>query len=169
MTLFEQRVGFVIEPCRVPEFEGRAGAFGQEGQEALEFAEVLLHPRRKLEEDRAAFAAKTLRRFQEVLDFGGAVLEFLDVRDLLRGLEDKREVLWSVRRPLLEQLRLRHPVEGVVDLHRLETLGVVGEHPFVLELLGIEGPLPLLVGETARTYANPHKPVLSHSRAGRTQ
>src|SRR5207302_2612380 len=50
----------------------------------------------------------------------------------------------------------RHAVEGVVDLDRRESLGVILEHLRLGELRGIERPLPLGEVVARRPDANPH-------------
>ena len=84
----------------------------------------------------------------------------------------KRKSSGVASRPVLEHRRLRHPVEGVVDLDRGQALRVAGQHGVGLDVLGIEAALPLLEGIAARTRQQscshgPNPPVTRHGKAQR--
>ncbi len=121
-------------------------------QEGLQAVDVLLQVRRKLKEDRTQPIAQAFRRLlHEVAQRVVGFLQALVVRDSLAGLQDEGEVVRDFTPPLLEHLDLRDAVERVVDLHAVEPRAVVGQHARLGQVFGVEGPLPLLVGEAARS------------------
>src|SRR2546425_130354 len=66
-----------------------------------------------------------------------------DVRDALGRLEDERESGRSRRIPAGDRLRIRHAIEGVVDLHRGKPLGVIREQLGFANLGRVKRALPL--------------------------
>ena len=129
---------------------------------------VFLEVRRELEEDRPEPRAQRRGDAEEVAELLAAVLEPLDVGDALRGLDHEGEALRHLRRPGVEQGAVRHPVEGVVDLDRGKPLGVEAQHVGVLEVLGVEAALPLLVAVAAGPHPQLHgKRALSGPRRRR--
>src|SRR5439155_12818940 len=128
----------------------------EELQEAAQAREVLVEIGRKLEEQRPELAAHRLGRAQEIVELLGYVGQSLLVRDALGGLQDEDESIRGLRRPAGQQVAVRHPVEGVVDLDGGEALGVEAQHLRLLHLLRIERALPLLVAVAARPDQNPH-------------
>ena len=139
------------------ELEGGGSALRQEGQEGAETRDVLLHEGRKLEEHRSLPRTEDLRGLEEVRHGVGRVRgEALLVGDPARGLKHEREVVGDLAHPALEQLPGRHAVERVVDLDRLEALGVEAEHVRFLQVLGVERALPFLVAVSARPHEDLH-------------
>src|SRR5437773_5015763 len=72
------------------------------------------------------------------------------MRDPLARLDRERERVRDLRRPILEHVLLRQPVERVVDLDGRKPARIEAEHRVVLEIGGIERPLPLLERVPAR-------------------
>src|SRR5690606_23251685 len=85
------------------------------------------------------------------------LLQTLEVRDPLRGLQDEGEPVRHALSPRAEGGFLRHAVESVVDLDRAESLRVVGEHGIGRDLFRVEGTLPLLVLPTAGAGVDVHR------------
>src|SRR5687767_14041169 len=79
------------------------------------------------------------------------------MRDFLARLERERELLRHLRRPLRQDVLLRQPVKGVVDLERRKLRSVKAEQLVGLKLCGIEGSLPLLERVAARPRQNLHE------------
>src|SRR5262249_23785569 len=73
------------------------------------------------------------------------VLEPEHVGDALGRLEGEAEAVRSLGIPRGDGLGTRHPIEGVVDLHRREARRVVRQHLRGGELLGVETAPPLWV------------------------
>ncbi len=71
--------------------------------------------------------------------------------DAARSLDREAKGLGRRLDPVGQHRDLGHLIEGVVDLHRRQPLGVPREHGLGRDLLGIEAPLPLLEGVAART------------------
>src|SRR6267143_3650536 len=139
-----QRLIYVVrEPRRVTELPGAPQVRRELGEEIVQPVEVLLEVGRQLEQDRPELGAKLASRLEKVAQRVVDALEPGDVGDALRCLEHERKARRRGRVPTGDGLRVRHPVEGIVDLDRREPLGVVLEHLRLGEFGGIERPLPL--------------------------
>src|SRR5581483_1745000 len=77
------------------------------------------------------------------------------VSDAPWSLDREPEVLRRRLCPVLDHLRLGHPIEGVVDLDCRKAPGVPGQHGVRLDVLRIEVSLPFLVGVSARACREP--------------
>jgi len=117
---------------------------------------VFLEVGRQLEERRPEPRPEEIGGAHEVLQLLAALLETLEVRDLLRCLQDEGEILRHLLGPLEDEFFGRHAVEGVVDLNGLETARVERKEAGRLEVGGIERALPLLVRVAARPYSHFH-------------
>jgi hypothetical protein len=135
----------------VAELERGAVAFGQQREEVRQARHVLLQERRCLEQHGAAVLAQRLQHAVEVLHgvCGGVGLQPCVVRDAARRLDREAERRRHRLHPLLQHRGLGHLVEGVVDLHRRQPLGIERQHRVRRDLLGIEAALPLLEGIAA--------------------
>ena len=151
---FLQRgVHLVIEPTVVAELERGPMIVGQHLQEFGQPRQVLLQEWRQLEQHRPALGAE---RIEGAIQIGNRIgcclrLEARIVGNAARGLDREPEVFRRLRGPVLQHRHLGHPVEGIVDLDGGQALGIVGQHGIGLDGLGIEGPLPFLVGIATRT------------------
>ncbi len=126
---------------------------GSSCRNSVEARQVLLQVRRQLEQHRPALGAergelsgrdsRPNRRASSALSRAMCVMR----RDALIA---KRKCSGVVAAQSRASSVLRHPVEGVVDLDRRQPLGVPREHVLGLDLLRIEGALPLLEGIAAR-------------------
>ena len=131
-----------VHPRRVPELERGAGVRGKDAEKRIEHREILAEIRRQLEEDRAELGSERRCGPQKVLQEVRAIAQLRDVRDALGGLEGQPEPLRRLAVPAGEDLLVRRAIERVVDLDRLEALGVVRQHLRRRELLRIEAALP---------------------------
>jgi len=89
--------------------------------------------------------AQDPRSGDQVLRFLLRVLEALDVGDDLRCLQREDEPVRNLIRPPPEQGPVRHAIEGVVYLNRVEVPRIEGEHLSCGDALGIERALPLSI------------------------
>src|SRR5690606_21645638 len=78
------------------------------------------------------------------------------MRDALARLDRERKGIRHLRRPLEQHVLRGQAVEGGVDLDRGKLAGVEAEHGVVLEIVGVERPLPLLERVPARAGKQPH-------------
>src|SRR5437899_8591704 len=76
--------------------------------------------------------------------------------DPARGLQYEGKSVGNLCRPVQQDLLGRHSVKCVVDLYRGETFRVKGEHTCRGKVLGIEVPLPFLVGVPACAGTHSH-------------
>ena len=161
----ERRVDVVGKPGVAAKLERRAVVGGKDAEKGSEARQVLLEIRRQLEQDRTALGAERREVAIEIAErFGGRLrLDPGDVRDPARRLDREAKVRGRRGLPALQHLRPGHPVERVVDLDGRQAFRVVGEHFLGLDLLGIEGSLPLLERIAARSRQKPrrrHFPIL---------
>lgn len=91
------------------------------------------------------------------------------VGDPLRGFDGEAKTVGHRGRPVEEVLLPRHPVEGVVDLDRVEFRGVPGQHLGIGQLGRIEGALPLLERVPAGPDVVGHPALRSPSPAPRAR
>src|SRR5581483_11636699 len=105
--------------------------------------DVLLERGSQLKQDRPELAAERAGAFEEESQRVVYILETSDMRDPLRRLEDEGEAGWRGRVPPRDDLRGRHPVECVVDLHRGEPLCVILKHARGGQLGRVKRALPL--------------------------
>ena len=153
---------------RHAETRAPTAASWQEREERAQPGHVLLHVRRQLKERGPEPLFQGSSHFEKIGHRLVAVLEALHVRDPLRRLEDELKVGGDLARPGFEHRGLGHAIEGVVDLDRLEPLGVVTQHLLVRQFLRIEAPLPFLVGVAARADLDLHATIVS-DRTGTDQ
>src|SRR5206468_3256279 len=152
-----QRVVHVVrEPRRVTELPGAAQLRRELGEEIVQSIHVLFEVGRQLEQDRPELGAELARRFEKVAQRIVDIPEPGDVGDALRCLEHECERRGCGGVPAGDGLRIRHAVEGVVDLDRAQPLGVVLEHLRLGELRRIERPLPLGKVVARRPDVHPH-------------
>src|SRR5213075_3577055 len=104
--------------------------------------EILLEVGRKLKQDRPELRAQRARRLEKEAQVFVDVLEPSDVGDALRGLEDEAERRRRHRIPPRDDLRRRHPIERVVDLHGPKFAGVILQPLGGRELGLVKAPLP---------------------------
>src|SRR5947209_8252565 len=83
--------------------------------------------------------------------------------DLLGCLKGKLEDFRSRRFPILDRLRARNPIEGVVDFNAVQSAGIVTQKLLVRNLRRIKDRLPFLITETRRPEPNPrHSGIIAH-------
>src|SRR4030081_3745459 len=111
----------------MPELEGEADVRRQHSGEALQALEVQMEVRLELKEDRAELVAQGACRVDDQVDRFRRDRERLDVGDVAAGLDRKEEARRRLLSPGDESLRWRLAVEGVVERHRVEVLGVVSK------------------------------------------
>src|SRR5438132_7558774 len=149
-------VHVVRQPRRVTELPGAPQVSRELGEEIVQPIQILLEVGRQLEQDGPELGPELARRLEKVAQRIVDVPEPGDVGDALRCFEHEREPRGCGGVPARDGLRVRHAVEGVVDLDRCESLGVILEHLRLGELRGIERPLPLREVVARCPDANPH-------------
>ncbi len=135
----------LLVPACVAKLEDRAVSHGDARDEFFQSRKVLVQVGWKLVENRPEVLAQQARQIEESLDLLGSVAELLDVGDVPAGLDREQKPRRHAVVPVHHRLLLRQVVESVVDLDRVEVLGVVLE-PFVLaEFLRVEPADPVIV------------------------
>ena len=135
------------EPALMPGLD-RHPHIAPEGLECpLESIEVDLEGRRKLKKDRPESIAQDRCALHQVVDRTLRVVEPLDVRQVSTGLYPEHEPVGHGMAPATERRRRRHPVEGHVELDRVEVLGEVREPIAALDEPRVERSAPVLVVE----------------------
>src|SRR6185503_3816071 len=141
----QQPVDLLVEPGGMAELEGDPQVGREQIEHPTQALHVLLEVRRELEEQRTELPPEEAGRVAEVANGILHLLQALEVRDLLRGLEREGEVIGGGGRPAGHRLGIRQPVEGVVDLDGREALRIVRKHLACRESLWVEGALPLRI------------------------
>src|SRR5207247_5149660 len=118
---------------------------GQDLQEGLQSLHVGLEVRRELEQHRTELVAELRGPRPEQLHGVLRVGEPPDVSDVPAGLHGHDESMPGFLLPSAKRIVRRELVEGVVDLHRGEALGVELEPPPLRKILRIEPFLPAVV------------------------
>src|SRR4051812_23051002 len=128
----------------------------QRAEGALQTLIVAVEVLRELPEERAELPAvgERLERLEEALDIRVQRLQPLDVRQVATGLDGEDETRRALLHPALDRRGGGQPVEGVVDLDRVEALGVVREPPALRQALGIETLAPVRVGPAGAADPN---------------
>lgn len=124
---------------------------------------IELHSRRQLHEndcglgpeagERAVRALDAVALDAVALDAVALDVQALDVRDEAVELHGVDEIVRDGPTPFLERLLSGLPVEGIVELDRIEGARVVPEPFRRREILRIEASLPVLVLPARRTHA----------------
>src|SRR5690606_8491075 len=141
----EERARFLNIPTRVAEFEHMRKVGRKELQEGLESLKIEAQAWRKLIEKRAESGSKIPRCAEHARQRFFAVLEFLRLGDEAIGFHRVAKILGCPFAPNTEQIGGGQPVETIVDFHRAEVIGIVGEPTLEGQVLRIEGPPPMAV------------------------
>jgi hypothetical protein len=146
-----------VEPAGVAKLDGDRP--GEVCQEHLEQLRVPLLSWRELEEDGARPVPQGPHPGTEVA--GDDVLRKAGRRvgERALGLQAEPEFARGVAKPLCERRLLRDPLEGVVDLHRVQLLGVGLEKAAGRQVRRVEGPTPLRVAEAAGADVEGHRSI----------
>src|SRR5438445_2073296 len=133
------------EPGVVPEFQCEAPVGWQQANEALKAREVEVEVRLELKEDRTKLGVEPAGRVDNQVDRFRLDRQTLDMGDVATALDGEEEARWRLLRPANKTLPRRLPIEGVIELDRVEVLGVEGEVLARRELLGIEALTPVRI------------------------
>ena len=120
-------------------------------QKAGEALAIGFEPARQLEHDRAEFFRERLDPREEPKNPLLRLLEALHVGQIAAALAGEDEALRRRLAPAAEGRDLDQPVEGAVDLDRVEALGIAAQllDPFA-HAARIERPAPMLVAPARR-------------------
>ena len=121
-------VDIVGEPAVVAELEGTAESRGKLDEKTAQAVQILLEVGGQLEEHGPELRPQPGRRVDKVAERVADLAQAREVRDALGRLEGEGESGGRLRDPAGDGLGIGHAVEGVVDLHGGEALGIVGEH-----------------------------------------
>ena len=98
-----------------------------------------------LKEDRAKLGAEPAGRVNYQVDRFRLDRQPLDMGDVAAALDGEEEARGRLLRPANKALPRRLPIEGVIELDRVELPGVEGELLARRELLGIEALTPVRI------------------------
>src|ERR1700732_2689138 len=132
------------------ELEREAHFLGQHGDEVLQALEVEMEVCLQLEEDGSELVVKPECRIHDQVDRLLFDREPLDVGDVAAAFDRKRKAWRRLLSPGLEALPWRLPIEGVVELDRVEVLRVEREVLSRRHLVRVEHLPPVRV-RPART------------------
>ena len=96
-------------------------------QRLVKAASVAGQRRRELKQDGAEFGLETLGAFKEASHGLGRLDQAAHVGEIPAHLDRHGEAAGGLRGPLFERFLLRQPIEGTVDLHRGERLGIMAQ------------------------------------------
>src|SRR5687767_11615697 len=160
-------VHLVVEPRVVAELERDACVARDQRQQRLQPRDVLLHVRRQTEQHRPTLLAERRHGAEQVRDRVSHLLQPPAMRYDARSLYREPEPGCHLTRPLAQRRFVRQAVERVVQLDRIETLGVVRQHTGFLHGFRVEAALPFLVRETARAGEYTHERQYAAARTTR--
>jgi hypothetical protein len=112
----------------------------EEGREALRIDTPV---RRQLHEDGPDELAEPASPFEEAPDRRMRLVEAFQVRGVAAALQGVAKAFRRLAPPGFEGMRLRQPVQRVVDLRGVKALGIVGEPVFLGQIRGLECPPPM--------------------------
>jgi hypothetical protein len=141
-------VGLVAEPRFVAEL-GRCRT-AQRAEQGVEKTDVQLPRRRELQEDRAEVVAKRRQALAEDRGQAHAIKPLRGIRQAAGGLHTESESGRRGGSPAQQRLLGRGAIEAAVELHPVETLRVVGEHPRAREVGRVELSFPTRIAEPGR-------------------
>src|SRR2546423_6675713 len=133
------------EPGVVPELQGDARVGRQQANEALEALEVQVEVRLELKEDRTKLGAEPAGCVNNQVDRFRLDCQPLDMGDVAAALDGEKEARRRLLRPANKALPRRPPIEGVIELDRVQVLGVESELLARRVLLGIEALTPVRI------------------------
>ena len=131
-------VGLLVEPGRIAKLEDVSVRVVKRFQKVVEALQVLVPVGRALEEEGTERVAERLHAAVQVLHRLLGILQFLEVRDVLVGLDREREPLRGALPPGAEGVGLGALVERVVDLDGVERAGVDTEPVVLGDIVGVE-------------------------------
>src|SRR5437773_2123410 len=114
----------IVEPAGMAKLERGACCLRQLREKGFQARQILLHVWRKLEKYDAQLICEHCSSFVKILRLVIRLFQSLEMRDALRSLERKTKRAGHLLLPVFEHARLRHAVEGGIDFHRTEALGV---------------------------------------------
>ncbi len=117
------------EPALVPRLDGDGHRASERPQRVVQSVQVDLEAGWQLQEHDPELVAKLHGALHQELDRPLRILEPLDVRQVAAGLDREPEVVGHRVAPAPERLRLRHPVEGDVELDRIECARTMSKQP----------------------------------------
>ena len=141
-------VGLVAEPRFVAELGRRRTA--QRAEQGVEKADVQLARGRKLQEDRAQVLTQWLQPLAEDSGQSHPIKTLSGVRQAASGLHTEPETGRRGGSPVQHRLLGRGAIEAAVELHPVEPLCVVREHPRAREVGGVEISFPTRIAEPRR-------------------
>src|SRR5437867_7721619 len=129
----------------MPELESSTELWRQLGEKAVEDRQIFFQVRRQLEEHGAELVPERSGNRAERPDQIAGVLQTIVVRNTSGRLQ--RELIRGRRLvgPSTRQLLVGHPVEGVVDLDRRKSRGVVRQHFGRGKIGGVKAALPFTI------------------------
>ena len=148
----------VVQPRRLPQLHRPAEVAGQAvglGEELVEPLGVAPPAGWQLHQCRPQRRAEPPGPVEVVRQPGDGVAELHAVGAELAELDGVQESGRRGRGPRLRRLRRGQPVEGRVELHRVEQRRVVGEPPLGGELLRVHDATPVAVEPPRATHPNP--------------
>src|SRR5690349_7997569 len=153
VVLTEQIVDRLNQPAWLTKFEGVAVVPGQGLQKLRQATQVQSPFGRKLKQDWSQLFPQSLGSRQKVVESVLGFLQLLVVSQESAGFDGKFEIFWRRVAPCAQALDFREPIEAVVDLNRVKTLLVVGQHLRCGKLLRIKPAHPVLVVPSAGSNA----------------
>src|SRR5665647_3414885 len=162
----QQCVDLLCEPARMAELEAVALLARQSCKRVREPLVVALERRWKLPEDRPHLRAveQRLEPLGETLEPGAELEQALDVREVPRSLDREEEARRRDALPVGDGVAAGQPVEGAVDLDRVEVPRVVLE-PRARREAAVELVLPAGVVPAGAAYADRAAATCVHSSA----
>src|SRR5256886_3164396 len=142
----QERERVLAEPRRIARLDRVAPPTRRDHlEEPLRARFVELHSRGELDEYDRGLRPETRERSVGALDAVALDAQTLEMRDEAVELHRVDEIVGDGTAPLLEGLLLGLPVEGIVELDRVERPRVIVEPLRRREILRIEASLPVLV------------------------
>ena len=141
----QRLVHVVVQPALVTQLDRPAERSGGEGQERVETGDVSTPPRRELDEVRAQRRPEPLNSVEVVRQPALGVGQLPAMGAIGPDLHGVLEPGRRLGGPLLNGRHGRQPVEGAVQLDRVEALGVAGEPTTGWESVRIHQAAPVAV------------------------
>src|SRR4051812_20415975 len=142
----EHRIDLVDEPGEMAKLDRRTPPPGKLPEKRIELHEIDLEGRRKLKHGWSQPSPQRVNDLEKVGERLVIVTQPMNMSDTAGGLHHKAEVFGNLLGPAGQHRFGRYAIERVVDLDRVEPLGIVRQHLCSGELRGIEAPSPFRIG-----------------------
>jgi hypothetical protein len=155
-------VNLAVQPARVSKLDGDRPA--KVGQQRLEQLWIPFLSRWELEQHRARAIAQRQHPGAEVPSDDVLWKPSRRIGQGTLGLEAKPKVRWGVAQPFGQRRLLRQPLEGDVDLDRIQLLRICLEKPAGRQVLGVEDSSPFGIAETTGSDVEGHRLLVAGGR-----